>query len=415
MEKDAVTAITVDVVRGLDRLAAEQEQWSRLFRARAHEPSVSFEWTRAMVAHHVRPDDQCLLMRLHRRGVLVGLIPLVIRTVPLLGWRIRMLTPLSEDYNTHSDLLLRDPAPDVIHAFVTALLECQVQWDCWRMGRLVEGGALALGLEGALAATGLPHVLRDGVPAYTLSLPETYGQYLADRSSKFRNHLRRVERRIEGAGAVDVRYAVTPSSLAAGFAALLAIEEQSWKHEHGSAITTVARQMGFYRELCLEALEAGHLHLQWLEIDGRPAAYNLGYLAAGRYHYLKTSYDSGLRALGPATYLRARLVAQLIADGVDILDFPGEPYQWETQWTHELRWHRILSVYRPTARGRSLAAIERWRHRWRGRRIEHVEPRRVRSDQNELQGVVQWLTTWRPRGRRKPQTDPCRAASDSKP
>ncbi len=376
MTVDAGAAVTTDIVPGFDQLAAERERWDLLFAARAHEPSVSFEWTRAMVRHHVRPDDQCLLLRLHRQGAVVGLVPLVIRTVPLLGWHIRMLMPVSEDYNTHSDLLLRDTAPDVIRAFVAALLDLEIPWDCWRLGRLLEGGALALGLEDALAAEGLPHVLRDGVPAYTLSLPETYQRYLADRSSKFRNHLRRVERKIESAGAVGVNYAHTASSLTAGFAALVKIEEQSWKHQHGSAITAVAPQLGFYRDLCFDALETGRLHLQWLEIDGRPAAYNLGYLTAGRYHYLKTSYDASLRSLSPATYLRARLVEQLIANGVGTLDFPGEPYEWETQWTDEVRWRRIVSVYRPTLRGRSLATIERLRNRPRGpRRVEHVDPR----------------------------------------
>ena len=121
MTVDAGAAVTADIVPGFDQLAAEREQWDLLFAARAHEPSVSFEWTRAMVRHHVRPDDQCLLLRLHRQGAVVGLVPLVIRTVPLLGWHIRMLMPVSEDYNTHSDLLLRDTAPDVIRAFVAAL------------------------------------------------------------------------------------------------------------------------------------------------------------------------------------------------------------------------------------------------------------------------------------------------------
>jgi hypothetical protein len=79
--------------------------------------------------------------------------------------------------------------------------------------------------------------------------------------------------------------------------------------------------------------------------------------------------------LSPATYLRARLVARLIADRVALLDFPGEPYQWEAQWTRQLRWRRILSVYRPTARGRALAAIERWRHPPGQRLVQHVNPR----------------------------------------
>ena len=59
-------------------------------------------------------------------------------------------------------------------------------------------------------------------------------------------------------------------------------------------------------------MASGRLHLQWLTVGGREVAYNVGYLRDGQYHYLKTSYDAAFRAMSPSTYLRARLIEDLI-------------------------------------------------------------------------------------------------------
>jgi hypothetical protein len=45
-----------------------------------------------------------------------------------------------------------------------------------------------------------------------------------------------------------------------------------------------------------------------------------------------------------------------------IFDFPGEPYEWEKQWTQELRWHRSLLLYNSTKRARLFAFLERLRN-----------------------------------------------------
>jgi CelD/BcsL family acetyltransferase involved in cellulose biosynthesis len=162
----------------------------------------------------------------------------------------------------------------------------------------------------------------------------------------------------------------------AAYNAVLEIERSSWKHEHGTAITAVSHQSGFYRDLCRGALSSGRLHLQWLTLDGKPVAYNLGYVRNASYHYLKTSYDAKFRQLSPATYLRARLIASLIERGVRHFDFPGEPYEWEAQWTDSIRWRKVITVYRRTLRGRMLALLDRLRHRRsRARTVRHVDPR----------------------------------------
>ena len=372
--------IEAAVTEGFENLSALRSEWNDLFHARHHEPSLSFEWTMAMVRNHVRPSDRCLLVSLRRDGRTHGLIPLVVRRLTVLGQPMHLLAPLSEEYNTHSDLLVRSADAPTMSAFVRALMTVDARWDYFRMARLLEDSPTARAMREVLSAGTLTHSVHEGIAAYVLPLPDSFDGYLAARTAKFRNHLKRSQRKLANAGALSTQEVDgSGNSLDAGLDALMRIEHASWKHEHGSAISAVEHQTGFYRQFCLGAHEEGRLHLQWLTIDGQPVAYNLGYLQGDHYHYLKTSYDQSLRELSPSTVLRARLIESLIGRGLKVFDFPGEPYEWETQWTDTVRWRQVLTIYGATVRGRLLRLAERIRHRARGKReVRHVDARASR-------------------------------------
>jgi CelD/BcsL family acetyltransferase involved in cellulose biosynthesis len=369
-------AVSVNVTETFGEVAALRPQWEALFDCRGHEPSTSYDWTAAMIRHKARPGDRAFLVRLEREGTLVGIIPLVLRSFAVLGQNVSLLAPLSEDYNTHSDLLLQSLDDDIVQAVVSTLFARRAEWDCFRMARLLADNPLVPALRRSLAARQHAHAVRDGLSAYVLDLPNSYDAYLAARSAKFRSHLKRAERKLAGGGHLEVRELTDAGDFDAAFAAVLQVERTSWKHSFGSAITAVAHQPGFYQDFGREALGAGRLHLQWLTLNDRPIAYNLGYLTRAGYHYLKTSYDHEFRPMGPATVLRARLIESLIASRVPRLDFPGEPYEWETQWTDRFRRRVVLTVYRETIRGRLLALGDRIRHRDGGQAgVAHVDPR----------------------------------------
>lgn len=372
----AFDAIPIDRPEALDALRGE---WETLFRAAAHEPSSSFEWTRAMLGHHVRPEDQVFALRWSRGPAPVAMAVLVARRLHLLRQPVVLLTPLVDEYNTHSDWLVADATPEVAEALVDGLLRLDARWDCFRLSRLLEDHALNPLLRQALERRGVSFTSRRGDASYFLDLPSTYDGYLAERSSKFRNFLRRAERRLADAGSVAVETLEDAADFDSAYDRLLAIERASWKHGHGTAVTAVPRQIGFYREMCRDAMRMGRLHLQWLMLEGHPIAYNMGYLRDGWYYYLKTSFDETHKALHPATVLRARLIAALIDRGIRAFDFPGAPYEWERQWTDTVRWHSVLTVYAGTLRARALSIVERVRHAGPADGdVQHRDPRAQR-------------------------------------
>ncbi len=369
---------TADIVAEGADIFAFEETWERLYQSGPNEPSTSFEWTAALLRNHLSPGDRAFLLRLSHGTDVIALVPLVVSTTRVLGCAVTMMTPLSERYGTHSDVLAGSLDDDAVRALVRGLFGLGIPWDVFRLSSLLEHHALARDV-GVVLQRPLSWQLRDGHPSYMLELPASLGAYLGQRSAKFRNHLRRVERKVESGGDAQVVEVQSPTEVGRGFEMLMDVERASWKHGHGTAISAVAHQADFYRDLCRGAAARGRLHLQFLLLAGRPVAYNLGYLRDGTYAYLKTSYRDSHRQAGVATYLRARLMETLIARDVRVVDFPAEPYEWERQWTDTVRWHRVLSLYRPTPVGLALAVADRVRHRsLDGRTITHVDPRALK-------------------------------------
>lgn len=357
-------------------IARFEDEWERLFAYPGNEPSTSFEWTRAMLQNHLSAGDRVFLLGVTRASETLALAPLVARQARVFGYPVRVLCPISDAYNTHGDLLSSSLDEQTVHAFVAALYALPVQWDVFRMSNLLDEHALVSHFVDASPCRSPSGLLREGQASYFLNLPSSYGDYLAARSAKFRNYLKRTERKIYKECSAAVREFTGTSDVDHAYEMLLEIERSSWKHAHGTSITAVPRQVGFYRELCRGAAAHGRLHLQMLLLDNQPAAYNLGYIRDGVYSYLKTSFAEVWKPLGVASFLRASLIRSLIERGLHLMDFPAAPYEWERQWTETARWHKTLTLYRRTPAGVALSLVDRLRRTHDTQRaIHHVDPR----------------------------------------
>jgi CelD/BcsL family acetyltransferase involved in cellulose biosynthesis len=298
---------------------------------------------------------------------------------------VATLYPLCELTPAHSDILRSSDRSDIVPAFFEALGTLPYRWDVLRFGRLLEAGTIGRQIAEYLPHSGFQHRIRREHLCFMLELGPTYDQFLADRSAKFRSYLRRKTRQLEAAGQIKVLMAGRDMSVDEAYDDLLSIEERSWKHKHGTAISAVPHQRQFYRLLCDGAVRSRRLHLILMYLNDVPIAFNLGIKVADRYSYLKTSFDEGMRRLSPATVLRARLVEALISEGVRQLDFPGQPYQWEEQWTDVTRPRMSVLVFNRTP----LAGLYRLvvglrdllRHSGDGNGIRVADPPPLRENQ----------------------------------
>jgi CelD/BcsL family acetyltransferase involved in cellulose biosynthesis len=373
--------ITAQIAWDLRQLGPVADEWAALDGLGRCEPFTSLAWTQALLAAHVDQSETAFAVVLRSNGEALAIIPAVIRTERLLGsLDIATLYLLCDLTTSHSDILRSSDQEGIITAFFESIAALPTRWDILRISRFLEGATMLGQMSDYLASSGLAHRIRREQPSFVLDLAQSYDQFLAARSGKFRNYLRRKARQLEAAGRIEVRRAGQDLSVGEAYDHLLTVEQRSWKQAHGTAISAVPRQREFYRTLCLGAARAGRLHLMLMYLDDTPIAFNLGITAADRYSYLKTSFDETFRTLSPATVLRSRLVETLITEGFRSLDFPAEPYQWEEQWTDELRWHSSVVVFNRTPRAtlyRGLMGLRKLSRRSRDDddMVRYIDPR----------------------------------------
>ncbi|MFN8008885.1 MAG: GNAT family N-acetyltransferase [Terriglobia bacterium] len=278
--------------------------------------------------------------------------------------------PISELYGTHSDLLLEENGKDLAVRFFREIFQFERRWDVFVLWRLLEQSTLFSQIKSYLEESCIRYKLKREEPSFFITLDCSFDEYLKRRSSKFRNYLRRMEKKLSSCGKVEVKFFGNYDKNNSCFEEILAIERRSWKQNHRTSIASVGKQEIFYRNLYELSSKNGRWHLLIMYLDGRAIAYDMGIVNKGTYYYLKTSFDEGFRNYSPATVLRAQLIRDLISRGVNYFDFPGEPYEWESQWSNELRWHYSIVIYNSNMKATLLSVINRLRDKLRGEVVQ---------------------------------------------
>jgi CelD/BcsL family acetyltransferase involved in cellulose biosynthesis len=342
-----------EVIQGQDSIYQYKNTWTQLFDSGKHEPSTSFEWTHALISTTLKENDTFILLILRNPEEIIGIVPLVLSESRKYGLSIVHLFPISEYAATHSDILLKCVTDDLIEALISALSELDYRWDVFRMSRrLIETNPLVGSLERYLKKKSIHHFIQRTEPTFFITLDNSYNKFLEKKSSHFRNNLKRNEKKMHAMGDVDHVKSKDIKNVADAYNAILHIEENSWKHQHGTAITVHKNQREFFKEVCENAFEKGWLRLHFFYINKEPIAYTMGLAKNLRYYSLRLSYHEKFKAISPGVLLLARLIQDLIQEGISEFDFAGEPFEYEKQWTDELKWNKSIVIYNDTLMGR---------------------------------------------------------------
>ena len=166
--------IVADVISGPEGILEYYHQWNEIFHLCKNEPSTSLEWTNALLKNHLEESDKFVLIILRDGRKVIGIVPLIINTARKYGQTLTTVFPVSEFYNTHSDILFSKLSNEMINAFVTALFNLEYKWDIFRMKRLVEDNPLIDGIVCYLKEKKMKYKLKLEQPHFFLTLNSTY-------------------------------------------------------------------------------------------------------------------------------------------------------------------------------------------------------------------------------------------------
>jgi len=378
-------AVSFQILEGLEAIERYRAAWDHLFDDGAFEPSASIEWTQALLKSHLTGYTISLIV-LRDLDDIVGIVPLYLKTIRKFGLSLSTLFPVSEHFNTHSDLLLKNPSEELLEIFIKALFNLKARWDVFRINRLVETHSL-LDHMASHPSDGFHcrFEIRKHEPSFYIQLETSYDDFLKKRSSNFRYKLKSVSKKLPSMG--DTRFLKNPDidSFDEIFDMIRFVEEKSWKHENGTGITCNDKQSTFYRELFKNALKKGWLRFCFLCLNQEPIAYEIGLVNKNKYYGVHGSYDERFKQWNPGTILLAQFINDLIRDRIEEYDWFGEPFEWERRWTDKFRWHKSLLIYNNTPKAALFRLFNRIRTKINPHKNDRLilrNPRNIKPEQS---------------------------------
>jgi CelD/BcsL family acetyltransferase involved in cellulose biosynthesis len=251
-----------------------------------------------------------------------------VAALPLIGGRLKRVLPVARlprnNWSWAGDLLL-DPSADAaaLGALVSAI--ARLGWQLvWFDAVPIEAPRWQMFADAAQAA-GLSLHTRESFRVGRVEIDHDWPAYERRRSKNHRRQMRRIEQYADddGGATLLVRRAVEPHDVERLLRRGFAVEHASWKGRAGSSVLKSPTALAFYVEQTRQFAALGDLQLSFLELNGRPIAFEYGWNTKGVYHSFKVGYDETFARLSPGQLLRQRLFHKLFADpaqrGVDFL------------------------------------------------------------------------------------------------
>jgi CelD/BcsL family acetyltransferase involved in cellulose biosynthesis len=190
----------------------------------------------------------------------------------------------------------------------------------------------------------------------TSPLIETTGslaEYMESTRPQWMKRLARYRRKMDRDLGLELSVAELPADAGSAFEECLRLEAAGWKGGSGTAILSSPATTDFYRAVFEMLRRSGELRLSLLRLDGRLAAFDIGFLFGDRLYSLKTGFDETQSKVVPGLVLRLSIVEHCFEHGLAANELLGGDLPWKRNFATASREHRTLRCYPTTVTGRA--------------------------------------------------------------
>lgn len=318
--------------------------------ARAHALLSAFWET-----YHTGRQALIYIQRASTGGRIVAAAPLIVKNENFGGFRVRMLQTLGRGLGC-DDFLIGPDSVQPVRA-VLADLSSRKAWDVSSLRRV--NPSFFLNELIAVSREKKYPVDSSTTTDYLVTLPKTYGEYIASRSSKFRNNLMHANKRLQAAGKVSIERL---SPLTHGDRALALCEEvarQSWQFKAGKSHFNEKGSPCFYSNLAQNDRWTGGEEFVVLLVDNKPVAFMLGCKRGRTYYLIDTAYDEEFRHVSAGRVLLSNTIEHLIERGdVDRFNLEGGG-EYKDYYANEARTVQSITMFNDSPYGRCIHFLRR--------------------------------------------------------
>jgi glycosyltransferase involved in cell wall biosynthesis len=314
----------IDHPGGLGELRAA---WDQLC---ADRPTVQWPWI-AQWWWQYRGHDQLAVLAVWSGPRLVGVAPWYVSRS--LGGPSLIAIGVGEVATDHGGLIA-DPAhaADVGIAIADHLLgPFQPGWRRLVLGTVTKDDEAIGALLHRLRSAGMIVDRQPDGHDWSIPLPSSFDEYLGGLSRSGRHRLRRLSRAIAARGG---RWTEVSNQDELGrVLPLVEALHQARRRSLGQRGRFESRSFArFSRAVARQLLDEGHLRLLLLEIDGRPAAFDLSVSTAGSTFSYQTGFDPAFARLRGGQVVLAEVIARAIARGDRVLDLGRGDEEYKAHW-----------------------------------------------------------------------------------
>ena len=353
----------VQFLTSADDFARLAQHWNRLHeQATTASVFTSWVWQFQWWQLYGREQPLRLLVALEA-GEPVGILPLYIHTVRVLGVPVRLLRFVGTGADTHPDDLGPVLAPlresEIARQLARAALRV-AEVDVVVASDLDPRSPFSRALELAAAEAGRASIVHPGERIAYVDLPENWAKFMQSLSSYRRSRLRGARRK--AAAAHDVRFFVwnDAARLDEAVDRLVELHRRRWTAAGGSESFQSAEYVEFHRRIIKASFARGWLRLYCLEFDGEIAAITYCYRFRNRVFLMQAGFDPAMARCNPGKVLLGHALEHAIGEGNSVFDFLRGEHRYKDQLASAHRVTNCVRVFRATP----AALVYRLRRIW---------------------------------------------------
>ncbi len=319
----------LQLVTTISGFRALEADWNALFEraGRSEQMFQTFNWLWHWTNHFLPADTRALaIVTIYRDGRLVGVLPLILESVVGLKQLAFMGAPVSQ----YGDALIEDDAnaTQILKRGVTFAMAVTGA-DLLRLAKVRDDAAIAPVLAGVAAlVTGV-----EEAPYIDLAAAKTFADYEMRFSSKARKNRRRLERRLEDRGPVDIQWDLKGGAAAEASNTTLVLK-RAWLKSRGQLSKALAdpRVDAFFADVCSGDSRPVGAHVALLRSGGEIANAAISVSVKGRQALHILAYGLKFEKCAAGILHVEKLIAHAFASGAQTFDFLAPRHDYKLEW-----------------------------------------------------------------------------------
>jgi len=317
---------------------------------------LSFEWYKLWLEHFLKNDKLNILL-LFEDNQVVTIAPFLIIKEKYKKISINKMVLIGNAYSPVRNILFKEcdsiSKKHMLSYLFDHLMYSSNHWDLIELYPLREDDMNYLLIKEVIKEKGyLNREKQNTENFYENNFPSSFDEYLNRRSKQFRKQLRRLRKKLEELGRVEIMIIQDSHNIDKWLNCYYEVYSKSWKKRESIGPT-------FHRDLAKMAAQSNNLRLGLLLLNNKPIAAEYCVIYNRTAHFLKAAYDEEYSFYMPGNIIYYEVIKYLVEnDNIRAIDLGPGSDEYKKSLASEKRSLKQIFIFGKTMKGRIIAMVE---------------------------------------------------------